>query len=439
MKRLLSLFVVSCLLLMAVFGFSMSASGDSSVKTLRFLTVGDPFVGAVKALLPEFKEKYGIDVVVDSVPYLDLHAKAMLELAGGTGSYDLVSVDMPWIGEFDQGGYLYDLSGLVERDSAELNVPDFLPGAWQGLAVWNDKIIGMPLAPYYMYMHYRTDVFEKLGLSVPEDMASFEDCIQKMYDPENSFYGWAVAMKRGPSIVHDWCAFFNGFGGKTFVDAPNNYASGFNSEIGVKTTEMFKDMLQHLPDGVQQYENADRWNAFMHGQAGMVAVFNANSPMFESAEDTKVAGNVGYFGMPKLDSSAKSSLPFAGFTLSINKDSKNIEDAWTFTKWLTSAETDKKWVDIPGTPGIPLRVSTVTDPALLEKYPYFKIISDAESSGTADGVNYRSRLPQWTQIEDIMGLELSYAMTGDKDIQTALDDAAKQINELMKKDGYPVQ
>ena len=31
----------------------------------------------------------------------------------------------------------------------------------------------------------------------------------------------------------------------------------------------------------------------MHGNAGMTAVFNANSPQFETAEDTTVAGKVG--------------------------------------------------------------------------------------------------------------------------------------------------
>ena len=434
MKRFTSLVLVLIMLCCAC----APALAETQAKTITFLTVGDPYVGAIKALLPEFEEKYGIKVVIDSVPYLDLHAKALLELAGDTGSYDLISVDMPWIGEFAEGGHLMDLSELVKRDAEEVDVENFLPGAWAGLAVWDDQIIGLPLAPYYMYMHYRTDVFEKLGLEVPVVKDDFVKAVEAMYDPSNNFYGLAVALKRGPSIVHDWCAYFNGFGGKTFVAAPNNYASGVNSEAGVMVTQMFKDLQSNLPDGVLQYENADRWNAFMHGSAGMVAVFNANSPMFDSAEDTKVAGKVGYFPMPKLSADAAASLPFAGFTLSINKDSKNVEEAWMFMKWLTSAECDEKWVDVPGTPGVPLRISTVTNETLVAKYPYFKIIYDAEINGLADGVNYRSRLPEWTQIEEILGLELNMAVSGEKDVKAALDDAAAKINELMIQNGYPV-
>ena len=433
MKR----FLGSVLALVLLFTASCGALAQEE-HVIRFMTVGDPYVGAIKALLPEFEEQTGIKVIVDSVPYLDMHAKALLELTGGTGSYDVISVDICWIGEFAQSGGLLELSELVERDAQELDVDNFLPGAWEGLAKYDEQIIGLPLAPYYMYMHYRTDVFDKLGIEPPATKDEFVNAVKTMYDPANNFYGLTVALKRGASVVHDWAAYYNGFGGKIFRDIPNNYAADINGSIGVETTEMLKELVQYLPSGVLQYENADRWNAFMHGMAGMVAVFNANSPQFETAEDSLVAGNVGYFHMPRLNEDAKVSLPFGGFTISINKDSKNVEDAWTFMKWLTNAETDKKWVDVPGTPGVPTRLSTVSDPELMEKYPYFQLIYDAEMNGLADGVNYRSRLPEWTQIEEVLGLELNLAVSGEKEVQLALDDAAKEINQIMRDAGYPV-
>lgn len=450
MKKLLSALLATAMLTISLFGCGQNdtpsgssgsdpASGETETKTIKFLTVGDPYVGAIKTLLPEFEEKYNIEVVVDSVPYLDMHGKAILELTSDTGAYDLISVDSPWIGEFTVGGHLLDLTDLVERDAEELQVDDFLPGAWEGLAVYDDQIIGLPLAPYYMYLHYRTDLFEENNLEVPETKDEFVSAIETLYDPDNNQYGLAVALKRGASIVHDWCAYFNAFGGKMFNDMPNDYSTGINSDIGIQTTQMFKDLLPYLPDGVLQYENADRWNAFMHGSAAMTAVFNANSPQFETAEDTLVAGKVGYAPLPKLNEEGENSLPFGGFSISINKDSKNVEEAWTFMKWLTSPETDKKWVDIPATPGVPTRLSTVTDPELVEKYPYFQIIYDAEINGQADGVNYRSRLPEWTKIEEILGLELNLAVSGEKDVEAALNDAAEEINQLMKDSGYPVK
>ena len=429
-----------CILLALTMIFSLgttSASADEE-HVVRFLTVGDPYVGAITELLPEFEEATGIKVIIDSIPYLDSHAKILLELTSGTGNYDCVSTDIIWTGEFANCGGLLDLTELVERDKEELDIDNFLPGAWEGLAKYEDQIVGLPLAPYYMYMHYRTDKFAELGLEVPVTKDEFFEAAKAMYDPANNFYGLTVALKRGASIVHDWAAYYNGFGGKIFKDIPNDYSADINGEIGVETTKMFADLLEYLPSGVLQYENADRWNAFMHGMAGMVAVFNANSPMFDTAEDTLVAGNVGYFSMPRLSADDEESLPFAGFSIGICKDSKHIEDTWTFLKWLTSAETDKKWVQVPGEPGVPLRLSTVQDPELVAKYPYFEIIYNAEVNGLADGVNYRSRLPEWPQIEEVLGLQLNLAVSGEKDIQEALDEAAAEINKIMKDAGYPV-
>lgn len=429
-----------CLVVMLLMLASSSLFAASNAgKTIYFMTVADPYVGAIRQLLPEFEEQTGIKVVIDSVPFPNLHEKAIMELASGRGSYDLISVDLPWTGEFVEAGFTKDLTDLVERDREEIDVDDFLPGAWEGLALWKDRVFGLPLAPYYMYVHYRTDAFERAGIASPPKTADeFLEVARKINDPKNEFYGVSLALKRGPSSITDWCAYYNGFGGKTFVDAPNNYRTAINDEIGVFTTEWIKNLTECSPPGVLQYENIDRWNAFMHGKTGMVAVFNANSPMFETAEDSKVVGKVGYAHFPKRSQDDPISMPFGGFSLIINKDSKNVEEAWTFMKWLTSKETDRKWVQIPGTPGSPLRLSTVSDPALLSEYPYFELIRQAEAKGYADGVNYRGRIPEWVKIEDILGLEINLAVSGAKPTKQALDEAAEKINRLMKEAGYPV-
>lgn len=426
--------IVLTLCLLVAQGIALAQSN-----TVYFMTVADPYVGAIRQLLPEFEKETGIKVVIDSVPFPNLQEKALLELASGRGSYDLISVDMPWIGQFVESGHVLDITDLVQRDREELDIADILPGAWEALALWNDRVIGLPLAPYYMYVHYRTDLFEKAGITkLPETAAEFLDVAKAINDPGNEFYGVSLAMKRGPSSITDWAAYYNGFGGRIFVDPPNNYATAINGEIGIFTTKWLKELSQYAPPGVLQYENIDRWNAFMHGKAGMVAVFNANSPQFETADDSQVQGRVGYFHFPKINASDPGSMPFGGFTLVINKHSRNVEAAWTFMKWLMSKEFDREWVQVPGTPGVPRRLSVVSDPELLAKYPYFQLIYDAEHSGLADGVHYRSRLPEWVQIEDVLGLELNLAFTGEKLVEDALSDAAERINEIMKKAGYPV-
>lgn len=121
-----------CLVVMLLMLASSSLFAASNAgKTIYFMTVADPYVGAIRQLLPEFEEQTGIKVVIDSVPFPNLHEKAIMELASGRGSYDLISVDLPWTGEFVEAGFTKDLTDLVERDREEIDVDDFLPGAWE--------------------------------------------------------------------------------------------------------------------------------------------------------------------------------------------------------------------------------------------------------------------------------------------------------------------
>jgi len=436
---------IACIALALLFAtVALVGCGDSDeeeVRTITFMTVGDPYVGAIAYLLDEFHEAHPyINVVLSSVPFLNLRELAILEFIGGGGSYDIISVDMPWIGEFTEAGHLRDITDLVERDRDILNPDGFMPGAWEGIAMYGGRVWMLPIAPYYMYLHYRTDVFAAHGLSAPVTLEDFQNAIVTLHDPDEPFFGLSVAMRRGPSIVHDWMAYFNGFGGTTFVDHETNFRTAINSEIGYITTRLFMDAIPYSPPGVLQYENIDRWNDFMHGNSAMVTVFNANSPMFETAEDSQVAGLVGYAHLPRLNANDPPSMPFAGFGMGINADisEEQVEAAWTFMLWMTSEEIDRRWVQVPGTPGVPLRTATVRDPELVAMFPYFQLIAEAEEAGTADGVNFRSRLPEWTMIEDILGLYLNLAVSGEMEIQAALDAAAEEINELMRSRGYPV-
>ena len=444
MKKRLILIPLALILFVVVVtgcGNNGESGAANEQTTVTFMTVGDPYVGAIQYLLSEFHDEHpNINVVLSQVPFLNLREMAILEFVGGSGSYDIISVDMPWIGEFVEGGHLLDLTDLVERDRDVLRPDEFLPGAWEGIAMYEGRVWTLPIAPYYMYLHYRTDVFEANNLSVPVTLDEFVDAIVTLYDPDMPLYGLSVAMRRGPSIVHDWMAYFNGFGGTTFVDHENNFRTAIDSEIGYITTRLFRDVIPYSPAGVLQYENIDRWNDFMHGNSAMVTVFNANSPMFETAEDSQVAGLVGYAHLPRLNANDPPSMPFAGFGMGINADisEEQVEAAWTFMLWMTSEEIDRRWVQVPGTPGVPLRTATVRDPELVAQFPYFQLIAEAEEAGTADGVNFRSRLPEWPMIEEILGLELNLAVSGEKEIQQALDDAAEQINELMRSRGYPV-
>src|SRR5262245_62715911 len=75
----------------------------------------------LRANLPEFEKKTGIKVVVDAAPFGDLYKKQLLSLSTGSGRYDVLFMDEPWVPPLSEF-----LLPLNERMKA-LDLADFVP------------------------------------------------------------------------------------------------------------------------------------------------------------------------------------------------------------------------------------------------------------------------------------------------------------------------
>lgn len=77
--------------------------------------------------------------------------------------------------------------------------------------------------------------------------------------------------------------------------------------------------------------------------------------------------------------------------------------------------------------GEPIRRSEVSDPTLLAEFPWFAMVG--KSFEHADG-DFRPRIRQYPRIQDILGLEVNLAITGQKSPRAALDDAQAKAMPL---------
>jgi multiple sugar transport system substrate-binding protein len=76
-----------------------------------------------------------------------------------------------------------------------------------------------------------------------------------------------------------------------------------------------------------------------------------------------------------------------------------------------------------------LRISTVADPELNQEFPWLPVIDESFRNGDGD---YRPRIPQYPQIQDILGTAVNAVLVGDADPQAALDDAQQQAMALFQ-------
>lgn len=417
--------VATAILLVLMCVVPLSASEPS--KVIRFACMNDPFAAPVERLLPLFKRETGIEVKMDILPYTGLREKTLLDLIGKSGQYDVITMDIVWMGEWSEAGFVEPLEPLIARDKVDLS--DMLPGAMDGLAYWNGKTYGMPIGAYYFLMHYRRDLFEKEGIRVPETTDEFLEVAKHFTRPQQSFYGVSFPVMRGAPVTHYFLAYLYGMGGGVF--RPGTYIPDLSSATGRKALNVYKTMMNYAPPGIASYDWFDTPEAFQQNRVAMSGFWSVVSPTLENPEESLVVGKTGYANLPVLKKGDKPVMPFGGWSLVINKSSKNKDLSWEFIKWVTSERIQKLYAKDYGTP---VRISTLADKELQQRFPWYKIILDAELAGCVDA-NFRPRIPEWPQMEEVYGLHLNRAMIGEESVEDSLGKVDQQVTDILRKSG----
>jgi multiple sugar transport system substrate-binding protein len=388
--------------------------------TLNVAAENDQYAPVLKALAPQFEQSTGAKVVVDVLGYPEEYQKITADFVAHTGSYDVVTTDIVWTGQFAQSGWTVDLTSLITRDSAEINKDDFYAVDW-ALGGWQGKQVAFPFVGYAMLLNYNKSALSAAGLQPPQTMEDLVAGSQKLTNKSKNQYGITINGQKGSAGAQDFMTYNNQLGGK-LLDA--NGKPTINSAKNIANLQIFKNLFQYAPPGAVDYDWGPRETSFKQGIAMMQIGASIARPNYEDPTQSKIVGNVGTeltpvaTGLPADDG-------FEGWGIAINKDSKNQDAAWAFIKWATSPSVQKEMV-LQGS-GSYIRKSTLADPELVTKFPWQPQIAAAFTSGDAD---FRPRVPQYPQLESIIGTQMNLVLHGSKTPQQALNDAQAQIAPL---------
>ena len=101
----------------------------------------------------------------------------------------------------------------------------------------------------------------------------------------------------------------------------------------------------------------------------------------------------------------------------------NKEAAWKFIKFMVGKDAQ---IAMAKAGQMPVNKEAMTDPAVLEAMPLLPIFSQALETAKSRPVT-----PQWGDMENIIATKVAEAITGQKPVQTALDEAAAEIDALI--------
>lgn len=405
-------------------GMAHAADKPLEGVTLNLASMNDQFSAVLAQIAPKFKEATGAELKVDIMDYGSLLTKTTADFVGHTAGYDLITMDIVWAGQFAANGYTVDLTDLMKRDAKDLDTADIYPKLMEALGNYKGKQVAYPFAGYANVLAYRKDLYDAAGLKAPETMEDLVAAAYKLTDPAKKQYGFVANGQKGPAVAQDWMQYNAEMGG-SILDKDGKPA--LNSEANIKSLTVYRDLFKKAaPPGAADYDWGGREESFRQGIAANMQTWSVGAPGYYDPKISKVVGKVAIAlaprgkGLPKI-------YGIGGWGMAINADAKDKqkEAAWTFIKWVTSPAIQKE-MNLAGA-GSYIRKSTVADKDLNAKYPFLPVLNEVFENGDGD---YRPRIPEYPEIQDILGTAVNSVLVGTAEPKAALDAAQEAAAKL---------
>lgn len=415
---------VAGLVYVSIAGAALAADKPLAGITLNLASQNDQFAPVIAKLAPKFEEETGATVKVDILDYGSLLTKTQADFIGHTKNYDLVTMDIVWAGQYADNKYTVDLTDWIKRDADEIKLDDIYPSTIKYIGQYDGKQVAFPFAGYAAVLAYRKDLLDAAGLKVPETAEEFVETAIKLTDPDKKQYGFVANGQKGPAVAQDWLQYNAQLGGSV-LDASGKPA--INSEANVNSLKVYKELFDKAaPPGAVDYDWGGREESFRQGLVAMMETWSVGAPGYYDPSMSKIVDSVAITTTPVAKGlPVKYGLGGWGMGINADIDPAQQEAAWKFIKWLTSPEIQKEF-NMEGA-GSYIRKSTLADPDLNKKFPYLPVI--AKSFENADG-DYRPRIPQYPEIQDLLGTAVNAVLVGGVDPKAALDEVQEKAVKL---------
>ncbi|MGV1795308.1 ABC transporter substrate-binding protein [Rhizobium sp. A37_96] len=407
---------------------------------------GKPFAGStINVLLPhasqfrahekrfaELEEMTGIKAVYNYIPYAQVRDKIAAEAVAGSSTYDVVCYQDDWGPSLSL--YLQPIDDWLARDGVDINS---YPQAYKLGSEIDGKVFGLPIRGHPQMLFYRKDLLAQAGVAPPttwDELVTTAKAVQSKSDISGvaMYYGKG----NGQQNLFLWLNYLWGKGGDLFT--PDFTETRFTEPAAVEATQMYLDLLlKHkvAAPGSVQFAEDDAVNSVAQGKSAMVMVWWWVYSVLTGDKSTLKADQVGFAPMPKFaDSKPVSyalSLPFAISGLSKQKDA-----AWEFMKWVSRPELEQACAIDKSDPDTSDIVVTHTASFLDQKVNDANFGLHRVAAKSLEGSRIMPQLKEWPQIGTTLENTISDLATGAKPVKDGLDEAARDIDRILRRAGY---
>jgi len=388
-------------------------------------------------LIPQFEEETGISVEVDFTAYGGMLDRQLAEISKpSTGDFDVIAWVVFSKNILASQGFLTPLAQFLvnpELTSPDYDIEDLVPafvttggkvgGAKGYLDGAGASLVGVPFGAETSILVYRKDIFEDYDLTVPTTYDELLETAAFITENVPDMYGMS---SRGGNGAHGYLLHLSPYGGTVLDD---NFVPALNSAEALNAANAFKTIVENSPPGSEANGFGEQVAAFLQGDSAMYLDTYKIAAQSRDPNQSTVDGKVGYALHPVTDAGCGSET--GGFAMGIPSNSANKEAAWLFLQWMTKKETDLAIVEAGGDAG---RMSTFGNPELQARFPEYPVI--LEQLDTCAALDWRPLIPQWGEVNTIIGEEMGAMLTDQKTAEEALASANQRLLEALTRAGY---
>jgi multiple sugar transport system substrate-binding protein len=338
------------------------------------------------------------------------------------GDPDVLELDVVWTSEFAAAGWLLPLDDASRNDAA-IDTAAFFPGTLAA-CLWGGRLYALPWYADVGLLYRRTDLVPREPRSL-EELTQFAQRGMRM---GNVPYGIAWMGARYEGLITVFVEYLGAFGGRIMddsmrvtVDAPE----------AVRALTAMRDQIttsRIAPNDVLTWHEEETRFAFQNGRA----VFMRNWPYAYTAmadtSESRVAGKYAVSPMPAAPG-GHTTAALGGAQLGINRWTEHPDAALTLVRFITAPEQQLERAVTIGE--FPTWIAVYDDPQLRAALP----IPADDARRAVESATPRPVTPLYTQLSEILQIELHRALAGQIAPDAALRAAAEKMNVAIARTG----
>ena len=216
----------------------------------------------------QFKEDYpDIDVEFEVIRLEDVNSQLILAIRSGTAP-DIVQIQARDVAQLAQGGVVKDFTHMIEEweEKYPETYNQLAPLAWEGAMDADGKIYGVALYAQSIYLTYRTDWLDELGIEYPlETTDRVLEAAKAINEMDGDRFGFSLI---GCCNSPTWeLPQFLAMGGEIINGVPQ-----IDNEIGIEWISFYQELMRSgaaHPD-TPSWDSGQMRAAFIGERAGMM-------------------------------------------------------------------------------------------------------------------------------------------------------------------------